>query len=104
MFFSVKVPMKIGGKVFRTCVCYDLTETLRATVEKLASEGKAEIYAELKFFCNGKLVEKKCCGKAERSCGAEDKPKKGKKAKAVQAKEEETAAEPVNEVDESEGF
>ena len=23
MFFSVKVPMKIGGKVFHTCICYD---------------------------------------------------------------------------------
>lgn len=59
MFFSVKVPMKIGGKAFHTCICYDLTEALKATVEKLASEGKAEIYQEQKFFCNGKLVEKK---------------------------------------------
>lgn len=58
MFFSVKVPMKIGNKNFRTCICYKLDENLKSTVQKLASEGKAEIYTEVRFFCNGKLVEK----------------------------------------------
>lgn len=58
MFFSVKVPMKIGNKSFRTCICYKLEENLKSTVQKLASEGKAEIYTEVRFFCNGKLVEK----------------------------------------------
>lgn len=58
MFFSVKVPMKIGNKNFRTCICYKLEENLKSTVQKLASEGKAEIYTEVRFFCNGKLVEK----------------------------------------------
>lgn len=58
MFFSVKVPMKIGNKSFRTCICYKLDENLKSTVQKLASEGKAEIYTEVRFFCNGKIVEK----------------------------------------------
>ncbi|MBO5483033.1 MAG: hypothetical protein J5978_09615 [Spirochaetaceae bacterium] len=58
MFFSVKVPMKIGNRSFRTCICYKLDENLKSTVQKLASEGKAEIYTEVRFFCNGKLVEK----------------------------------------------
>lgn len=58
MFFSVKVPMKIGNKSFRTCICYELNDSLKPTVLKLASEGKAEIYTEVRFFCNGKLVEK----------------------------------------------
>lgn len=58
MFFSVKVPMKIGNKSFRTCICYELNEKLKPTVQKLASEGKAEIYTEVRFFCNGKLVGK----------------------------------------------
>ena len=58
MFFSVKVPMKIGNKNFRTCICYKLEENIKSTVQKLASEGKAEIYTEVRFFCNGKLVEK----------------------------------------------
>ena len=99
MFFSVKVPMKIGGKAFHTCICYDLTEALKATVEKLASEGKAEIYQEQKFFCNGKLVEKKQVVKENLTT---EKPKKEKKSKASTVKEEvETLAE---EIDESEGF
>lgn len=59
MFFSVKIPMKIGGKKFRSCICYPLNEQLRLTVEKLVSEGKAVIYNEQKFFCNGKLMEDK---------------------------------------------
>ena len=78
MFFSVKVPMKIGGKAFHTCICYDLTEALKTTVEKLASEGKAKIYKEQKFFCNGKLVEKKPVVKENLT--TEKKEKKNKKA------------------------
>lgn len=59
MFFSVKTPMKIGNKTYRTCICYNLTETVKPAVEKLVAQGKATIYNEQKFFCNGKLVEKK---------------------------------------------
>ena len=59
MFFSVKVPLKIDGKDFHTCICYKITDTLKSTVEKLAAEGKAVIYDKQRFFCNGKLVEKK---------------------------------------------
>lgn len=54
MFFSVKEPIKIGGKPFRTCICYDLTDDLRATVNKLVEEGKAVLYPVYTFFCNGK--------------------------------------------------
>ena len=93
MFFSVKVPIKIGGKTFHTCICYDLTETLRATVEKLASEGKAEIYQEQKFFCNGKLVEKKPVVKENLTT-----ERHKKKAKTVEATKETEGK------DESEGF
>lgn len=59
MYFCVTTPIKIGGKDFHTCICYKLTDTLKLTVEKLAKEGKATIFVEKKFFCNGKLVEKK---------------------------------------------
>lgn len=99
MFFSVKVPVKIGGKAYKTCICYDLTETLKSTVEKLVEAGKAEIYSELKFFCNGKIVEKKAVVKENLTT---EKPKKEKKSKASTVKEEaDTLAE---EIDESEGF
>ena len=59
MFFSVKVPMKIGAKSFKTCICYALPDYMKKTVEELAEKGKAEIYSEQRFFCNGKLVELK---------------------------------------------
>lgn len=59
MFFSVKVPMRIGGKKFKTCICYTLTDYLKNTVKELEKQGKAVIYPEQRFFCNGKLVETK---------------------------------------------
>lgn len=91
MFFSVKVPMKIGGKEFHTCICYPLTDTFKATVEELEKKGKAVIYSERKFFCNGKLVEKS---------------KKSKKpdVKIKETKKEELKEEPNVELDETKGF
>lgn len=59
MYFCVTTPVKISGKAFHTCICYKLTDILKPTVEKLVKEGKATIFTEKKFFCNGKLVEKK---------------------------------------------
>ena len=101
MFFSVKVPMKIGGKVFHTCICYDLTEALKATVEKLVSEDKAEIYQEQKFFCNGKLVEKKPVVKENLT--TDKKEKKNKKAQKEETEtvklEESPLAEEITEED-----
>ena len=82
MFFSVKVPMRIGAKVFRTCICYSLTENLKSTIVKLANEGKAEIYTEQKFFCNGKLVDKKTVTKTSK-----------KKTKKVETEAMETTEE-----------
>lgn len=58
MFFRVKQPIKIGGKVFQTCVCYSLSPVIKETVEGLVKEGKAEIFDEEVFFANGKIVSK----------------------------------------------
>ncbi len=58
MFFSVKQPLKIAGKVYIPCVCYALPETLKETIEHLKKENKAEIYGERVYFCNGKIVDK----------------------------------------------
>ena len=79
MYFSVKVPVKIGGKSFHTCICYALTDMMRSTVERLVKEGKAVIYTEKQFFCNGKLVEKKAVVKENLT--TEVKSKKYKKSK-----------------------
>lgn len=59
MFFSVRTPVKIGNKKYRTCICYELTDELKLTVKKLVEEGKADIYEKEVFFCTGKLVGKK---------------------------------------------
>ena len=60
MFFSVKSPIKIAGKVFTPCICYEVKEVLVPTIEKLVAEGKARTYPERVFFQNGKVIEKKC--------------------------------------------
>lgn len=58
MFFSVKSPMKILGKTYLPCICYDLTKVLGATVEKLVSEDKAVIHEKEVGFMNGKVLIK----------------------------------------------
>jgi hypothetical protein len=82
MFFSVKSSVKIAGKVYTPCVCYPVTDFLKATVDKMVKEDKASLYEDRVFFQNGKVIEKK----------EEPKPvieKKSKKAKKEEIKEEE---------------
>ena len=87
MFFSVKTPTKIAGKVYTPCVCYPLPDVLKPTIDKMIEEGKAYIYNNKVFFQNGKVLEKK-----------EDKPviaekKKAKKEKTVPVKDVKKLAE-----------
>ena len=77
MFFSVKSSIKIAGKVYSPCICYEAKEVLAPTIEKLAKDGKARIHEERVYFQNGKILEKKVV--------VEEKPKKTKKEKAVPA-------------------
>lgn len=106
MFFSVKKTIKIGGKVYKPCICYEVTRTLELTLQKLASAGKVVIYDERVFFQNGKVIKTEAMLKAEKK--AEKKAiKKAKKTSEVKAKEtvNETVATASEEsVDESEGF
>lgn len=101
MFFSVKTAMKIGGKVYIPCICYNLPDVLVPTIDKLVSEGKARKYDKPVFFQNGKVLEKKADVKESLTT------KKGKKAKkeatpVVTEVEAVAEAETVNE--ETEGF
>lgn len=59
MFFSVRNTIKIAGKVYKPCICYEVTNTLALTVDKLVAEGKADVHKEYTYFCNGKVVEEK---------------------------------------------
>lgn len=76
LYFSMKVPMKIDGKTYRTCICYEMNDRIRPTVEKLAEAGKAKLYDKPCFFCNGKEVTKKNFPSS--------KPKKEKKEKKTE--------------------
>lgn len=58
MYFSVKRPIKIGGKPYIPCVCYCAPKHLEATVEKLVAQDKAVSYEEEVHFMNGKLLTK----------------------------------------------
>jgi hypothetical protein len=100
MFFSVKSPIKIAGKVYTPCICYALPEVLLPTVNKLVNEGKAYIYDHKVAFQNGKVLVKK----VETEVKVEKKPsKKSKKEEKLEPEEFVKEDEVVN-TDESEGF
>ena len=85
MFFSVKHSIRIDGKVYMPCVCYDLTKVLELTVKDLEKQGKATIYDKMVFFQNGTIVEDKPVVQENLTTAevfsAVEKPKKVKKAK-----------------------
>lgn len=58
MFFSVKSPMKIAGKIYHPCICYPLPEELELTINKLVGEGKAYKFKEPVTFVNGVVFVK----------------------------------------------
>ena len=107
MFFSVKYSIRIAGKVYMPCICYNLTKFLELTVKDLEKQGKATIHDKMVFFQNGKIIEEKPVVKENLTT---EKPKKEKKAKTVPVKDvNDLVAEaeliPLDEVeDESEGF
>ena len=87
MFFSVKTPTKIAGKVYTPCVCYPLPDVLKPTIEKMVNEEKAYIYDCKVAFQNGRVLKK-----------VEAKPvigekKKAKKEKTVPVKDVKELAE-----------
>lgn len=79
MYFSVKTPTKIMGKVYTPCVCYPVPEILLPTVEKMVKDEKAYMYPEMVYFQNGKVLVKNVA-KEEKPV---EKPRKEKKTKEV---------------------
>ena len=84
MFFSVKTPVKIMGKVYTPCICYPLPDILAPTIDKLVEEEKAYKFDERVYFQNGKIIEKKTVVKEAIST---EKPRKDKKNKEISAKQ-----------------
>lgn len=101
MYFSVRNQVKIGGKVYKTCVCYKTENTIiMNTIENLAKKDLAVIYEEKRFFCNGKLVKTEAEKEAERKA----RKKAEKKAKKEVAIEEKAEIVLEDATEETEGF
>lgn len=101
MFFSVKTPTKITGKVYTPCVCYPLPDILKPTIEKMVNEDKAYIYDCKVAFQNGRVLKK-----VEKEA-VDTKPadtKKSKKTKKEDTKEEDDIPSPEEIADNVEDF
>lgn len=81
MYFSVKNAIKLGGKKYLPCICYEVTKMLALTVEKLVKEGKAYTYEYKSHFVNGQRIK----SYEERVAEAKEEAKK-KKALQKEAK------------------
>ena len=103
MYFSVKSPVKIIGKVYTPCICYALPDVLVPTIEKMVKEEKAYIYEHKVAFQNVKVIEKKPAVKEV--LATEKKPsKKSKKEEKVEPEDFVKEVEEIVTTDESEGF
>lgn len=58
-YFSVKRSIKIGGKLYKPCVCYETSDSLMFTVKSLADSGIAVLHEDEVFFQNGAMLDKK---------------------------------------------
>lgn len=87
MFFSVKTSIKIAGKVYSPCICYEAKEALIPTIEKLVADGKAYSFKERVYFQNGKVLEKKSVVKDNLTAKTK-KVKKGTKEEDIPSPEE----------------
>lgn len=67
IYFSVKDGLKIAGKNFRPCICYKISELHKASIERLAAEGKVRIHDKQVFFQNGKILETKAVNKVKKA-------------------------------------
>lgn len=56
-YFSVKRSIKIGGKLYRPCVCYPLPDSLLFTVKSLVDSGVAAVHDEEVYFQSGKMID-----------------------------------------------
>lgn len=59
MYFAVNEPITILGKMYKPCICYNCPTFMIRTVRELADKGKATVFAERQFFCNGKIISTK---------------------------------------------
>lgn len=109
MFFTTKKNIKIAGKYYRPCVCYELPQFLLTTIKGLAEKGVASITEEPVFFQNGAKIDAeelerkhKEAKKLEREQKKE--AKKAKKSSGQETEETNNEASSAEDTDETEGF
>lgn len=102
-YFSVRKPIRIAGKTYIPCICYEGTRFLERTIQELEKKGKACIYDHRVFFQSGRLLVKKDEKKEETAPSVAKKKAKEKKVveetivkeTVVEEVEQATADEPV---------
>lgn len=83
MYFIVKKYLRIGGRNYKPCISYRLSDYLFSTIKELERKGDAEITEKPVFFQNGSRIEQKVSeagNPVEVSVGSlvEDKPVEAK--------------------------
>ena len=91
MYFIVKKYLRIGGRNYKPCISYRLSDYLFSTIKELEKKGDAEISEKPVFFQNGSRIQEKARTEEKPvAVGAlvEDKPVEDKpaEAKAVEPK------------------
>ena len=87
MYFIVKKYLRIGGRNYKPCISYRLSDYLFSTIKELERKGDAEITEKPVFFQNGSRIEQKvpeAGNPAEAGVGSlvEDKPAEDKPVEA----------------------
>ena len=87
MYFIVKKYLRIGGRNYKPCISYRLSDYLFSTIKELERKGDAEITEKPVFFQNGSRIEQKvpeAVSPAEAGVGSlvEDKPAEDKPVEA----------------------
>lgn len=87
MYFIVKKYLRIGGRNYKPCISYRLSDYLFSTIKELERKGDAEITEKPVFFQNGSRIEGKvpeAGNPVEVSVGSlvEDKPVEPKPVEA----------------------
>jgi len=58
MFFSVRKSMRIGDRVFRPCICYEVDSIYESVVCELAGKDLAVVWPKRVFFQNGRVIDR----------------------------------------------
>ena len=94
MYFIVKRSLKIGGKLYKPCICYPMGERMLPTIKELKESGLTDYFEKPVFFQNGKLLVKK---DVEAETPVKSEKKSHKKAKSVEVPEVTEITETVEE-------